>query len=204
MIAKHTLIENGVQQLVNRDDVKLEHGLYKGHAIALSQAFGYLLPYEVMALQIIALTLPKNSLIVNIGAGTGTSGLALREISQDFRIYTVDISQESPIGGLQNERNAFENTGLKLPNQILGDSKDIGNKWEFGEIDFCLVDGDHSDDGCRGDILSWKPHVKKGGIMGFHDYHRSTWPNVCMVVDEEMKDWEMIMWIKSYAFFRLL
>ncbi len=39
-----------------------------------------------------------------------------------------------------------------------------------GTIDLIFVDGDHSYDGCRNDILAWAPFVKPGGVMAFHDF----------------------------------
>jgi len=39
-----------------------------------------------------------------------------------------------------------------------------------GTIDFVFIDGDHSYDGCKGDILAWAPFVKRGGVMAFHDF----------------------------------
>jgi hypothetical protein len=34
-----------------------------------------------------------------------------------------------------------------------------------------FVDGDHSYEGCRGDIEAWTPHVRVGGVIAIHDYN---------------------------------
>jgi len=39
-----------------------------------------------------------------------------------------------------------------------------------GTVDLIFIDGDHSYDGCRGDIEAWTPFLRKGGIVAFHDF----------------------------------
>jgi predicted O-methyltransferase YrrM len=125
--------------------------------------------------------------IVNIGAGAGTSGLAIVEAGADPRfVWTIDLSPSGPTGGLENERNAFRPTGLQIPNQVLGDSKAVGSSWEHGPIDLIFIDGDHSTEGLEGDIMAWLPWVKSGGWMLFHDYSSNNWPAVYEVVNRTM------------------
>jgi len=161
-------------------------------AIALSQAFGFLFEWEVRALQVAVRDVVHNCLpgkpqIVNIGAGAGTSGLAIVEAGADPKfVWTVDISPSGPTGGMENERNAFQNAGMtgQLPNQILGDSKQVGRAWQYGALDLIFIDGDHSPEGVAGDIEAWLPWVKRpGGWMLFHDYHSNNWPAVVEAVE---------------------
>ena len=161
-----------------------------GHALKLAAAFGYLHPWEVHALQVavqdaIQGAAPGKAMIVNVGAGAGTSGLAIVEAGADPRFtWTVDISPTGPLGGLENERIAFQNAGLPVyPNQILGDSKEIGRSWTGGPLDLVFIDGDHSPAGVQGDIKVWLPLIKRGGWILFHDYHSNNWPAVVEAVD---------------------
>lgn len=158
------------------------------HSLELCYAFGFLYPAEVIAMQTIARALPKEAVVVNIGAGAGTSALAILEARPDLtsRFWTVDISPSGPYGGLENERNAFDGAGMVAPNQILGDSKDIGVTWTMGEIDLLFIDGDHSYDGCMGDIVSWIDKIKPGGYVLIHDYDRDVWPEVKRASDDGM------------------
>jgi predicted O-methyltransferase YrrM len=39
-----------------------------------------------------------------------------------------------------------------------------------GTIDFIFIDGDHSYDACKADIVAWAPYVKRGGVIAFHDF----------------------------------
>lgn len=156
------------------------------HAKKIRDAFGYL--HEDELTRMFDLAFGKKR-IVNIGAGSGTSGLVLREgSSNDSEIYTVDISSGGPFGGLVNERNAFRNTGYKLPVQILADSKKYGHVWDKGDIDLLFIDGDHSEIGVAGDIIAWVNHVKKDGLILFHDYGSNNWPYVKIVADKMQEE----------------
>jgi len=152
----------------------------------VAKAFGYLTQNEVEILHELVSVFKYDPVVINIGAGAGTSGLALYE-SKYIWLYTIDIQEESsPFGCLEGERNAFRNAGYGDSQanhfQICGDSKDIGKKWS-GLVDIVFVDGDHSYTGCRGDIDAWLPHIKEGGIIAFHDYG-SRWADVKRAVDE--------------------
>jgi predicted O-methyltransferase YrrM len=49
-------------------------------------------------------------------------------------------------------------------------------------LDLLFIDGDHSYESCRSDVLAWLPHLKPGGIIVMHDY---AWAEgVQRVVDE--------------------
>jgi predicted O-methyltransferase YrrM len=166
------------------------------------EAFGFLYPGELDALRELANGCNR---IVNIGAGAGTSGLALREgAGNDAQIWTIDICAGGPTGGLENERNAFDRPGedWKLPEQILGDSKEIGESWQNGQVDFVFIDGDHSYLGCRGDILAWMKRVRSGGVIALHDYAQSPWGDVVRATDELLGECEVVAYVDTLKAFR--
>lgn len=147
----------------------------------LQQAFGYLFPAEVQALKQLAQSLPPNPRIINIGAGSGTSGLAFMESRHDIFLTTIDIQlEDSPLGCLEAEARVIEEAGygnvpgmLKRYTQIHGDSKIVGLEfYGFKKVDMVFIDGDHTYNGCKGDILSWLPNIKPGGIMAVHDFEK--------------------------------
>jgi predicted O-methyltransferase YrrM len=60
-----------------------------------------------------------------------------------------------------------------------------------GEYDFIFIDGDHSYEQCKKDILNYKKFIKKGGLMSGHNYHKapaSAHPGVHESVDEIFGD----------------
>lgn len=155
----------------------------------LADWLGYLTREEVDILKKLSTDIKsKNPVIVNIGAGAGTSGLAFAEARPDADLYTIDISKGGPLGGLESERNAFKDADRMIPTQLLGDSKEVGEDWSL-PIDLLFVDGDHSSEGVRGDIESWLPHVKRYGLIVFHDYENTKWGAVKKIVDELMSEY---------------
>ena len=48
-------------------------------------------------------------------------------------------------------------------------SQDVGRDWRGPAVDLVFVDGDHSPQGCREDWEVWRPRVRPGGAVAFHD-----------------------------------
>lgn len=140
----------------------------------------YLFPDEIPELKRLAQSLPDNPTVVNIGAGGGTSGLAFLESRPDLFLITIDITNKSsPFGCLAGEEDVLRSAGfwgLGRNDQIHGDSKQVGKDWKTklkkGLVDMVFVDGEHSYEGCTGDINNWMPNLKKGGILAVHDYKK--------------------------------
>jgi predicted O-methyltransferase YrrM len=202
-------------------------------AESLQAAFKYLFPNEVPALKLLARTLPDNSVVINIGAGAGTSGLAFMESRGDLRLITIDINDESNWRGcLQAEHDILNQAGLWSDGvtHVHKDSKEVGSNWRifhnesygmFGYVNLVFIDGDHSYEGCKGDITAWLPNIKPGGIMAVHDYkkselyehdkdykddapHPKPWPGVDKAVDELLiGKYEQILRVDSLIAFRI-
>lgn len=159
---------------------------------SLQAAFRYLFPAEVPALKELARSLPPNPVVVNIGAGSGTSGLAFMESRPDLFLYTIDIQKDnSPFGCLFAEEQVLRAAGLwdGRNNQLHGDSKKFGQVWgevrtigdngvvniglpSYPPVDLVFIDGDHSYEGAKGDIEAWLPNIKPGGLIAVHDYKK--------------------------------
>ena len=197
----------------------------------IRKAFHYEFPGELELLKSLVLSCASTRiLIVNIGAGAGTSGLAFLETSlapnkSDVILHTVDITAEnSPYGSLYSEQMVCEEAGFHLGGnwfQHHMDSKLLAKDWGFGLVDICFIDGDHEYEGCLGDVTAWEPHIRKGGFMVIHDYnkqlilpdngdfhsdgpHPKAWLGVNRVVDEYLKPkYEVLEQVKSTIVFRI-
>jgi len=164
---------------------------------------GYLFHTEVDALQDWARSLPADPVVVNIGAGNGTSGLAFLQARDDLFLWTIEKQRESsPFGCLEGEWAVLEKAGLwpcRRYGYLHGDSAAEGRNWKEGSIDLVFVDADHSYAGCKADIEAWLPHIKPGGLLIVHDYkkderfaqpitgrapHPKAWHGVDQAVDE--------------------
>lgn len=151
-------------------------------AYRYSDWIGYLYRSDVDLLIRLARELPDNPIVINIGAGIGTSGLCFMEARPDLILYSIDVNDfPNPYGGLVNERTAMRDNGFLEQSrfhQILGDSAQVGKDWTGGLIDMVFVDGEHTWDQVTADVQNWLPHVKQGGIMAFHDYHSPFFPGI--------------------------
>lgn len=166
------------------------------NSVSLQKAFHYLWPEEVPALKTLAWMLPPDPIIVNIGAGAGTSGLAFAEARKDCTLFTIDVTNDSsPFGCLVAEKEVLREAGFDVDSyhtrfhQIIGDSKDVGSVWllphgqKFVDkklygigmkpVDMVFIDGDHSYEGAKGDIEIWLPNIKRNGIIAIHDYDKA-------------------------------
>lgn len=190
----------------------------------VQKSFHYLYPAEVPALKSLVAQLPANSLVINVGAGSGTSGLAILEARPDVYLVTIDIeNNDSPLGSLYSERDVMREAGFGNQfdvrwSQLHMDSKLAGETWIVsGERNpnMVFVDGDHSYEGCKGDIEAWFPHIVDGGIIAVHDFlkgdlkadpdgpHPMNWPGVDSAVSELLiPNFEMIMHVASLVAFR--
>lgn len=152
----------------------------------------YLTRREVDFLKELAEKLPEYPIIINVGAGAGTSTISFLEARKDCKVISIDI--------LTTEQETTTNEHLRLAEidkedaerviRIWGDSSQTGRAWPFGWIDMVFVDGDHMAPGIQADIEAWLPHLQ--GIMAFHDYTRKHWPDVKVVVDKAMQGYEVI------------
>jgi predicted O-methyltransferase YrrM len=70
------------------------------------------------------------------------------------------------------QRNFAELGFAKLAEPVVSDSLAAAKQLEKlkGTIDFIFIDGDHSYEACKADILAWAPFVKRGGVIAFHDF----------------------------------
>ena len=59
--------------------------------------------------------------------------------------------------------------------------------FEDNSLDYVFIDASHEYEDVKADIEVWSPKVKKGGIVGGHNYKDKTYPGVTKAVDEFFK-----------------
>jgi len=154
---------------------------------------------EVDLLQDVARMLPREPICINIGAGTGTSGCAILEVRPDAFVFSIDKKPEP------RERESLQELGFETSRclRILSDSARAGEFWPI-PVDLVFVDGGHTVAQATADTLSWRPRIKKGGYMLFHDYKHRNLPNLTPAIDALMEGYERVGEARYLVAFRIL
>lgn len=132
-----------------------------------------------------------NGVIVEIGSHRGRSAAYMAAaVKPTVRIFCIDIwnnPNKKLYLSTEDDLEAFCAflTKLGLRDKVIalrGESEMFARAWDK-PIDLLFIDGNHHYDGVKADFMSWYPHVKKGGVIAFHDYHPN-WPGVIKFVNE--------------------
>lgn len=152
--------------------------------------FTHLRKKERLFLYKLALSLKRNSTIVEIGSYLGSSSAFLACAAKDkgHIVYCVDTwKNEGMSEGPRDTFKEFCKNTASLQNYIRilrGNSAEIARTFDK-EIDFLFIDGDHSYSGVKKDVESWLPKLKGGGMVIFHD---AVWEEgVQKVIDEYVR-----------------
>ena len=154
---------------------------------------------DIDTLKRLAGMLPRDAVVVNIGAAFGTSALALLEAREDLFVFSVDIKP------CLEERENLARSGVDPARcvRVLGRSQEIGRYWPRA-VDMVFMDGSHARSDVVADLEAWLPRIKPGGIMACDDYAKGCTPAVKPVVDEMLMDkYEMILHVGDIVAFRV-
>lgn len=98
--------------------------------------------------------IPENGVYLEVGVDKGRSLWVARQTAKpSVEVYGVDLRVDPKIEGTIFTR---------------GDSVEVSKTFNK-KIDVLFIDGDHSYEGCKRDIEAWYPHMKKDGVILFHD-----------------------------------
>jgi predicted O-methyltransferase YrrM len=146
-------------------------------------------PIERLLLYRLALGLPPNAVALEIGSYLGASACflaaGLSKVGDGTKLFCVDTWNNDAMteGGRDTYQEFLSNTEAYMKNIIplKGFSDKVAETFDT-PINLLFIDGDHSYEGCRKDILAWLPHLKKNGIIVMHDFRYS--PGVKKAVGE--------------------
>lgn len=122
----------------------------------------------------------KNNLKgVEIGVRDGGNALSIMKTLDINKLILVDPYEQYT----ENEKNWDSEKQKKYYNEAKKNLKDFKDKIYFvkkkseeaapiidDELDFVYIDGGHDFENVKKDIEKWFPKVKKGGIIGGHDF----------------------------------
>jgi hypothetical protein len=129
------------------------------------------------------------------GKSTSFIGVEIHKRKRDINFFAVDSFQGATNSTDANEIKAYEGIS-EIEESYTYNVSLIGNKiktivsltdeaaqyFDDSSVDVVFVDGGHSYEVVKADILAWLPKVKKGGIISGHDFN--AWQGVNKAVTE--------------------
>lgn len=126
---------------------------------------------------------------LEIGTFGGGSLYTISQLAQDNAIiasvdlhktmYKSVIDKHAAFRALMKDTQIFHtvNADSHLPETL-----ETVKQWFHGkELDFLIIDGDHSDKGAQKDFDMYSPLVREGGLIMFHDIMRAKFSAVDIV-----------------------
>jgi len=168
---------------------------------SLSDTYGMFARAEIEALKKTVRQLPDDSIAIVLGAGPGTTTLAILEARDDIVVYSIDI-----VDSYSERLHATAGKSIDRLHQVRCDSALAGHSWDQ-PIDLLLVDAFHTYDAVKADNAAWLPHLKDRGIAWYHDYGTSNemYAEVKRAVDEDMaRQMKIAQVCSSIAFRRVI
>jgi SAM-dependent methyltransferase len=163
--------------------------------------------------------LVKDKVVLEIGCMLGQTTIVLCDSAKE--VWCVDVFDDTHEIENTPSREHYEGVkniiGEKVYNRFRENVKDcknltinISTTKEFSELvgdesfDVIFVDGDHSHDGCRDDIINFRDKLKTNGLMIFHDTNNETWgEGINRAIDKHLpKNFELIETYLSLKIFQ--
>jgi MMP 1-O-methyltransferase len=145
---------------------------------------GWLTPAEATGLFEIASSLPKDTIVLEIGSWKGKSTYCIAMGLKKGIIHCIDPFNAA---GEDGSKEIYESTKgeISLLSQFQNNLRNIpgsvsinihkGYSHEFvgtiPNIGLLFIDGDHSIDGCKFDFENYSIAVSRNGFVAFHDYY---------------------------------
>jgi predicted O-methyltransferase YrrM len=135
---------------------------------------GHLSHVEGLCLRAMARTVPAGGAVVEIGSYLGRStNYIAGALKPGARLFCVDTWRNDAMPERPEDvYDRFLSNTMPYRDQITplrGRSEEIAKGWKE-PIRLLFIDGDHSYEACKKDILAWLPFVVPGGVVCFHDY----------------------------------
>ena len=153
--------------------------------------FTHLTEKERLLLYRLALSLPDNCNVLEVGSylGASASFLASGVKGSGGRVFCVDTwMNEGMSEGLRDTYDYFLANTKQFGNAIIplrGRSDRIAQKFNQ-KIDLLFIDGNHSYEELNADIAAWFPKLNVNALAVFHDYQWGQWGEVVQKVVDEL------------------
>lgn len=163
---------------------------------------GYLSEREANCIMIAAALSPARGANVEIGSFMGRSTVCLAHICKTYglgKVVAIDphTSPSETDPDLGTERTSLDRFRQNLDQAALADQVDVrvdfssaaGKAWS-SPIRFLWIDGDHTYEAARNDILMFKRHLVPGGLLLMHDVLGTHYGSLRAFVEEVLDSHE--------------
>jgi hypothetical protein len=135
---------------------------------------------------------PWRGLVVEVGVYMGGTTWYGAQAARDSFSRYVCVDHWRGADDLAVDDDIYEAFQANLRDANLTDTVEIKRMSslaaaaEFADesIDLIFIDGDHTHEGCKADILAWLPKLKEGAVMLGHDHSQRHFPGVVRAVKE--------------------
>ena len=156
------------------------------YRLAASRLF--LAQEDVTAIEALARPLAPGACVVDLGAGSGTTALAVFCANPAVRVYTVDRDYDALVWAQRNVQPYFPDVAHVT---ILSDAdraEGIVLAYDVPDVDLLLHDAGHSYNDVHRDLIAWWPKLKPGAYVWVHDFGSPPWgggsyPEVAQAVE---------------------
>ncbi len=158
---------------------QLEH-LWRGECFSLTwEICGHKIPLpwtqislgEKETLFQLAQTGDGEGAIINIGNFMGGSSIILAKASKlcnREKVYSFDLNSYAFSQEMYKLNDVEDWINFEKKHSLVA-----AGEWKYKHkhpVRLLFIDGDHSYEGCKNDILAWAPYLIPGGIIAIHDY----------------------------------
>lgn len=126
----------------------------------------------------------RTALLMAWGASQGHGAHVWGIDAWELEANTYDAPFKTPESRNQAHYNVKATGYADRVTLIQGFSDKLAPQWDGLPIGLLFVDGDHTYDGARSDILAWAPHLAPGAVIAVDDYGHPDWPGVAEAVDD--------------------
>lgn len=117
---------------------------------------------------------PNGSVFVEIGNyyGRSTAFMAVEIARSEKAINFYSIDPHDGWGDVPTGDHSYEilEKNLEPAKEYVTLIRKRSTEVDMKNVDFVFIDGDHSYEEVKADIAHWLPRIKKGGMIGGHDY----------------------------------